>query len=176
MTISQLEEAGIRKVATKVTTTLNCLEGAVQGTATWVTLLRWCDVTWMSRYSHNRKRDRDPIDRWHCTRTTTNTCKLLVCIPRRIKYILLSTVGWPSVSTRSSRYFVKWNLTAYIKTRHILVNRKIIWIWVLEFHWHVPGPLGLVKYHCILTETAFLIFVFSNITIGNHPELRYFIG
>ena len=30
MTISQLEEAGIRKVATKVTTTLNCLEGAVQ--------------------------------------------------------------------------------------------------------------------------------------------------
>ena len=31
MTISQLEEAGIRKVATKVTTTLNCLEGAVQG-------------------------------------------------------------------------------------------------------------------------------------------------
>ena len=31
MTIRQLEEAGIRKVATKVTTTLNCLEGAVQG-------------------------------------------------------------------------------------------------------------------------------------------------
>ena len=30
MTISQLEEADIRKVATKVTTTLNCLEGAVQ--------------------------------------------------------------------------------------------------------------------------------------------------
>ena len=30
MTISQLEGAGIRKVATKVTTTLNCLEGAVQ--------------------------------------------------------------------------------------------------------------------------------------------------
>ena len=33
MTMSQLEGAGagIRKVATKVTTTLNCLEGAVQG-------------------------------------------------------------------------------------------------------------------------------------------------
>ena len=29
----QLNEAGIRKVATKVTTTLNCLEGAVQAFA-----------------------------------------------------------------------------------------------------------------------------------------------
>ena len=36
MTISQLEEAGIRKVATKVTTTLNCLEGAVQISTSWL--------------------------------------------------------------------------------------------------------------------------------------------
>ena len=49
MTISQLEEAGIRKVATKVTTTLNCLEGAVQRLAPLVSFPPRLVCRWVRR-------------------------------------------------------------------------------------------------------------------------------